>query len=68
MYKAVVWRYGYRSVTEFDSYESAKLFEEYADNMFVECILDENDYILKDNKKLVIGIKQNNERRKYVFD
>jgi hypothetical protein len=59
MYRVVYWRLGVRHTESFDTLEDAKREFELISNFgygFPECIMDENDVIVVDGKKGVIGI------------
>jgi hypothetical protein len=63
MFKVVFWRHGKRIVEEYgDIAEAHRQFNfigEY-ELGFSECILDQNDKIIRDGKNGVIGIRQEN--------
>lgn len=61
MFKIVFWRYGHRMVEEFETRaEANKQFNfigEY-ELGFSECILDQDNRIIRDGKERVLGIKK----------
>lgn len=62
-----MWRYGCRYIEEVDTLKDAEFFAEYMDEAFVEYILDEQDVIVNDYKKHVIGVWENRQGEKYIF-
>ena len=61
MYKLVFWRYRKRIVEEFDTRaEANKQFNFVGEHEigFAECILDQDDKIIRDGKQGVFGIKK----------
>lgn len=65
LYKVVYWRYGKREIEECETLSEANRQFNYIGEYeigFAECILDENNIILRDGKEYVIGIKK--EKRK----
>lgn len=71
MYKVVFWRYGKREIEEFTTRaETNKEFNfigEYEIG-FSDCILDDQNRIIRDGKKGVFGIrKENRIGKEYLF-
>lgn len=70
MYKVIYWRFGRRYMTEYSTRSEAnKQFNLITEHEigFPECILDENDVILRDGKKNVIGLRENKKGNVYNF-
>jgi hypothetical protein len=61
MYKVVLWRYGTRIIEEYKTRAEANRefnFTSEYEIGFPECILDQNNMIIRDGKQGVLGIKK----------
>lgn len=69
MFKVVLWRYGNRMLIKSKTYEEAlEDFDDSDGRSFTECILDENDVIINDGFKSVLGRGNSREGQIYKFD
>lgn len=70
-WKTVCWRYGQRTVTEHtdkdEAYREGKIGADLG-NHFFECLLDENDVIVYDGRKSVIGMKGDRKGQVYNWE
>lgn len=72
MYKLIFWRYGKREVEEIKTLAEANRQFNYIgefDIGFSDCIVDENNIIVRDGKKGVFGIKKENRKgTEFIFN